>query len=1151
MSESLTPPTPESSFNGHGAIKAIEGSSVHRLTSGQVVIDLQTAVKELVENSLDAGATSIDVRFKNCGLKSIEVVDNGSGISEQDFDSIGRKHHTSKLAAFHDLMTLTSFGFRGEALSSLCALCEGVTVTTATTDKAPMCSVLEFDKRGEIKSRAKGVKQCGTTVLLTSLFAPLPVRRKELERNIKREFGKALALLNAYALGPCCGLGADKAVRFSVTNQPDKGAKTTHISLPLPSPAGVTLSLRTVRAGTTALWGPKALGGVIDLDLEFEVPRITGRKVKGKSRVEEDVELREDTFKIHVKGLISSPTPIPSSGSTPRSGGSARSTTDRQFFYVNGRPCTLSKIQKAINDIYRTFIPSNATSGQFPFVVADFTIPGDAVDVNVTPDKRTILVHAEAELCDRMKDALDNLFSPSRSTYGVSGTQSLNITSTTHNQGMLPFTKSANVQGSVDTQASQAHDIGGGAKDDGTVEPGATTSVLSYGDVDCRLADTRPEEYTFHGASADVAEESLGIDDPQISLIPSVSHEPQTIEVNPPEQPSPHSKETPVPPRTVVISTTGASWNRPKNSFGEPVNLSMQSPRIAGLAGTATKSVYPILAQHTKSQMEPPLKKRKSEVANEDDTDEEISGEDNRKRQGQKKKPSSSGHSVNGKVARLVSTSPQAKFPDNSSRKTNRQEMRSQIAGFARSGSRVVYESSDTGEDEQEKEAEVEKIEDCSNRNPEEEEDNTQEMQIDKTTQALFLPDDDEDENENESSIIVDTSDDLFIASARSIRKTSSFSTLSVSTRITTPPASSLILDVNDKTSEMIDLTLDENNYSLLSSDDNHLQTQNEPIHRPEVIRTEASQSSVGDVKLRLDVPKLAKRWATLHPNLHGEKSKRELVNKLGKKSSSSLSDDAGVSATDTQTSEAALSRVISKEDFKEMEVLGQFNLGFIIVRRWKKSGTEQGLEESLLDDLFIVDQHAADEKYNFETLQQTTNIESQKLLHPRPLELTASDELVALENLDVLRLNGFELEVVSDAQEEEDIEMVDDNPQSRVHRKLRLIAQPVSKSTVFDMRDLEELIQLLHNRPTGQMVRCSKARAMFAMRACRKSFMIGMPLNKSQMSTIVTHMGTIDQPWNCPHGRPTMRHLFDMTNLQPLTQNIGVQRKVDWTGFE
>ncbi|KAJ4468014.1 hypothetical protein C8R41DRAFT_702273, partial [Lentinula lateritia] len=108
-----------------------------------------------------------------------------------------------------------------------------------------------------------------------------------------------------------------------------------------------------------------------------------------------------------------------------------------------------------------------------------------------------------------------------------------------------------------------------------------------------------------------------------------------------------------------------------------------------------------------------------------------------------------------------------------------------------------------------------------------------------------------------------------------------------------------------------------------------------------------------------------------------------------------------------------------------------------------------------------------------------------------------------------------------------------DDNP--HVHRKLRLIAQPVSKSAVPDTRDLEELIKLLHNHPTGQMVRCSKVRAMFAMQASCMSSMIGMPLNRSQTSTILTHMGTIDQPWNCPHGRPMMRHLFDMTNLQPL----------------
>lgn len=88
-------------------IKAIDKTSIHRITSGQVVVDLQTAVKELLENSIDAGSTNvgeiyvfvtrnmrpkrsmIEIRFKNYGLASIEVIDNGSGIPEDDYDSIG------------------------------------------------------------------------------------------------------------------------------------------------------------------------------------------------------------------------------------------------------------------------------------------------------------------------------------------------------------------------------------------------------------------------------------------------------------------------------------------------------------------------------------------------------------------------------------------------------------------------------------------------------------------------------------------------------------------------------------------------------------------------------------------------------------------------------------------------------------------------------------------------------------------------------------------------------------------------------------------------------------------------------------------------------------------------------------------------------
>ena len=135
------------------AIQGIDAASVHRLTSGQVVTDLQNAVKELVENSLDAGATSIEVRFKQYGLASVEVIDSGSGIAPVDYDSVALKHYTSKLTTFEDIASVHTFGFRGEALSSLCALCESVSILTATENEAPMGTILEFDARGRVKSR--------------------------------------------------------------------------------------------------------------------------------------------------------------------------------------------------------------------------------------------------------------------------------------------------------------------------------------------------------------------------------------------------------------------------------------------------------------------------------------------------------------------------------------------------------------------------------------------------------------------------------------------------------------------------------------------------------------------------------------------------------------------------------------------------------------------------------------------------------------------------------------------------------------------------------------------------------------------------------------------------------------------------------------
>ena len=86
----LIHPTCHLGVTSMSSIQAIEQSSVHQIQSGQVIVDLNSVVKELVENSLDADATSIEVRFRNHGLEAIEVIDNGTGIAPEDFESVGK-----------------------------------------------------------------------------------------------------------------------------------------------------------------------------------------------------------------------------------------------------------------------------------------------------------------------------------------------------------------------------------------------------------------------------------------------------------------------------------------------------------------------------------------------------------------------------------------------------------------------------------------------------------------------------------------------------------------------------------------------------------------------------------------------------------------------------------------------------------------------------------------------------------------------------------------------------------------------------------------------------------------------------------------------------------------------------------------------------
>lgn len=127
----------------------------------------------------------------------------------------GLKHYTSKLSSYDDLSSLNTFGFRGEAISSLCALSK-FHIVTAQENEAPRGKRLDFEVSGKLKGTSVIACQKGTIVAVEDLFYNLPVRRRELEKNIKREYSKVLGVLHAYA---CISTG----VKFSVSNHMTKG----------------------------------------------------------------------------------------------------------------------------------------------------------------------------------------------------------------------------------------------------------------------------------------------------------------------------------------------------------------------------------------------------------------------------------------------------------------------------------------------------------------------------------------------------------------------------------------------------------------------------------------------------------------------------------------------------------------------------------------------------------------------------------------------------------------------------------------------------------------------------------------------------------------------------------------------------------------
>uniref|UniRef100_A0A182WWZ3 MutL C-terminal dimerisation domain-containing protein n=1 Tax=Anopheles quadriannulatus TaxID=34691 RepID=A0A182WWZ3_ANOQN len=896
-------------------INAIDKETVHRICSGQVVLNLAIAVKELVENALDAGATLIEVKLRGCGAELVEVSDNGSGVEEKNFEGLTAKYHTSKLKEFTDLESIETFGFRGEALSSLCALSDMIITTRHST--APHATKLTLNHEGRIQTRAPCAHPVGTTVSLTNLFATLPVRKKEFQRNIKREFQRMCQILQAYCL-------VSVGVRIICTNHTAKGGKSVIMS---------TQGSSRVLDNVTALFGTKQTAELMQL-----VPCIGGNgKIQDleASDFDDSMALTQeevDNFNLSrykIEGYISS-----------CAHGSGRSTKDRQFYFINSRPCEPKQIIKLINDAYHRY-----NVHQQPFVFLNLMLDRSEVDVNLTPDKRQVLVNNEKILMLAIRKSIKKTFQTVPSSF------------TMQNQNLSDTSRLLNISLPSD-------------KDDEEENGEEREDFLNTSSSDkCTAGDLL---FTFQ------------------------------------------------PPKMA-------------SGFGGGTGGGQKRKRSSNCSGGMQKMIdFLNITQASQNS------------CNDSMTDEEEA---------------------------TMRSSKQAKNEENPYDLTILKEPNSEERA-----EHVVKESV--------------KVIRCTNGKEQ-------------------APLSQEERQRDEDSMKANAG----TSSQKSVTELVSFLSYKMEASDSSSPSLSQT-SASRAIDDGMEIIRESSSETLLSLAEFAAPIKREPSDKSIASSISTSQSILLDDELsdeeqaddmrHRNQQQLSVSWDSLEQLIKREQTLQS-ARTADQNSLTRLRFKSKINPTSNKAAESELQTEITKDDFAKMEIVGQFNLGFIIVR--------------LGDDLFIVDQHATDEKYNFEDLQRTTVLQNQRLVVPQPLELTAVNEMVLIDNLDVFEMNGFKFEVDGAAP---------------TTKKVRLMAKPYSRNWEFGKEDIDELIFMLQDAPST-VCRPSRVRAMFASRACRKSVMIGRALSVREMERLIRHMGEIDQPWNCPHGRPTMRHLVNLAMIRQI----------------
>jgi DNA mismatch repair protein MutL len=325
-------------------IIVLEPQVVSRIAAGEVVERPASVVKELVENSLDAGSSQIAIETRDGGTSLIRVADNGTGIPAGEVALAFDRYATSKISRFEDLGSIHSLGFRGEALPSIAAVAQ-VDIVTRARDEA-VGSYLTV-KDGTASSRGGQGRSPGTTIAVRNLFRQVPARLKFLKSR-STENSHIANLVSQYAL-------AFPEVRFQLS-------------------IDGRIALRT--AGSSRLID--SIAQVYGLEVARNMLEVGGREDEWESEAS-----------VKVTGMIGSP-------SVSRSGRGYLS------FFVNRRWINSRLLAWSVEEAYHGLL----MSGKHPIAVINISLPPAEVDINIHPAKTEVKFQNEHQVFGAVQKAV-------------------------------------------------------------------------------------------------------------------------------------------------------------------------------------------------------------------------------------------------------------------------------------------------------------------------------------------------------------------------------------------------------------------------------------------------------------------------------------------------------------------------------------------------------------------------------------------------------------------------------------------------------------------------------------------------------------------------------------------------------------------------